>query len=111
MSETGTIWRRQAEGQPWQAAKQGEALYSGDLLKAINQGNADCPVLDAGTTDLVTAVPSESVRDALLAMFQRDVGRLPVVDEDDQTKLLGYLSRANVMSAHMKRLQEEQESA
>ncbi len=84
-------------------------ITRGDLLKAVNQGHADWKVLEAGTTDLVTACPQDSVRDALLAMSQRDVGRLPVVDPDNPKHLLGYLSRANVMAAHLKRLKEESE--
>src|SRR5207237_651058 len=35
VTATGTIWRRQAEGKPWEAVKQGEALYSGDLLLGL----------------------------------------------------------------------------
>ena len=79
----------------------------GDLLKALRNGSTDDTVLAAGTTDLSVAYPDDSVRDALTRMLQRDIGRLPVVDCDDHSKIVGYLSRGNVISAHLKHLAEE----
>jgi chloride channel protein, CIC family len=53
------------------------------------------------------AYPDDTVRDALTRMLQRDIGRLPVVAHDDPSKIVGYLSRGNVISAHLKHLAEE----
>ena len=64
-------------------------------------------VLEAGNSDVGIAYPDESVREALTRMLQRDIGRLPVVTRDDPKGVVGYLSRGNVMSAHLKRLSEE----
>ena len=79
----------------------------GDLLKALQKGSTDETVLEAGSTDVSVAYPDDSVRDALTRMLQRDIGRLPVVDCDDHSKIVGYLSRGNVISAHLKQLAEE----
>ena len=79
-------------------------ITRGDLIKALRNGGTDETVLDAGTTDLSVAYPDDSVRDALTLMVQRDVGRLPVVMRDNSRKIVGYLSRGNVMSAHLKHL-------
>ncbi|MBI1257263.1 MAG: CBS domain-containing protein [Chloroflexi bacterium] len=81
----------------------------GDLLKALQKGSTDDTVLEAGSTDVSVAYPDDSVRDALTRMLQRDIGRLPVVDCDDPSKIVGYLSRGNVISAHLKQLAEESE--
>jgi hypothetical protein len=35
VTATGTVWRREAVGKPWVAVKQGEAVYSGDLLLGV----------------------------------------------------------------------------
>jgi H+/Cl- antiporter ClcA/CBS domain-containing protein len=79
----------------------------GDLLKAINAGHPEWTVLDAGCNDVVTAQPDDSVREALTQMLQRDIGRMPVVDEGGD--LVGYLSRASIMAAHMEQLRQEHE--
>lgn len=79
----------------------------GDLIKALREGQTNEMVLEAGTTDLSVAYPDDSVRDALNRMLQRDIGRLPVVARDDPQKIVGYLSRGNIMSAHLKQLAEE----
>lgn len=81
----------------------------GDLLRAIQAGQADETVLEAGTSDLIVAYPNDTVREALARMFQRDVGRLPVVEPDAPAHVIGYLSRANVMAAQMQSLRDEQE--
>lgn len=79
----------------------------GDLLKALRDGWTQQTVLEAGSADVTVSYPDESVREALTRMLQRDVGRLPVVARDDPKRIVGYLSRGNVMSAHLKRLSEE----
>jgi CIC family chloride channel protein len=84
-------------------------ITRGDLLAALNGGHTDWTVLDAGTQDVVVAYPGETVRDALVRMLQNDIGRLPVVAPGENSKLVGYLSRANVMQAHIRHLQEEHE--
>ncbi len=80
-----------------------------DLLAVLNAGQTERTVLDAGARDLIVAYPDESVRDALVRMLRSDIGRLPVVERDHPTHLVGYLSRGNVMTAYMDRLREEGE--
>ena len=36
----------------------------------------------------------------------KDVGRIPVVDRDDRTRLLGVLRRHDIIKAYRKRLEE-----
>ena len=79
----------------------------GDLLKALYDGHTAETVLEAGTQDLIVAYPDDSAHEALNRLLQRDIGRLPVVSHDDPRKILGYLSRGNIISAHLKHLSEE----
>ena len=48
-----------------------------------------------------------SLRDAADHMVREDVGRLPVVARQDPTKLVGMLTRSDLLSAHASRLDEE----
>src|SRR5205085_7322304 len=78
-----------------------------DLLQAVNAGQADKTVLDVGTCDLIVVYPDDSVREALTRMLLGNVGRLPVVDPAQPTKIVGYLSRVDVMAAQMGKTTEE----
>ena len=49
-----------------------------------------------------------------MSYFQRhlrkcchNIGRLPVVDRNDPARILGYLGRPGIMSARLRRLEEE----
>lgn len=82
-------------------------LTRGDILKALRERSADCTVLEFATTEVITSYPDQTVRDALNSMLFADIGRLPVVSREQPQRIVGYLSRANVIEAHMKRLKEE----
>jgi CIC family chloride channel protein len=56
--------------------------------------------LQAGTRDLLLAYPDESIGVALRRMGADDVGRLPVVERNDPTHLLGLLRRADLVRAY-----------
>jgi H+/Cl- antiporter ClcA/CBS domain-containing protein len=83
-------------------------ITRGDLLRAIELGaDGDTTVLDAGSRRLVVSYPDELLHEAVTKMLRNDIGRLPVVSREDQRKLLGYLGRAGVMAARLRRLEEE----
>ncbi|MGA1489091.1 MAG: chloride channel protein [Planctomycetota bacterium] len=72
-------------------------------LERARAGGAD----GSGTTveavmvrSLLTATPEESMGEALERMAVRDVGRMPVVDARDPTRLLGILRRSDVLRAY-----------
>ena len=48
-----------------------------------------------------------SLRDAADHMVREDVGRLPVVDREDPARLIGILTRSDVLKANARRLEEE----
>ena len=51
--------------------------------------------------------PDMSLRDAADHMVREDVGRLPVVDRDDPRRLIGIITRSDLLKVHAKRLDEE----
>ena len=60
------------------------------------------PVKDVMTKELIVAGPEESLEDALMKLLDRKVGRLPVVDNNDQTKLVGLLTKYDIIRTHAK---------
>ncbi len=63
-------------------------------------------VIDITNTHPVIAYPDEPVWYALRAMGEKDVGRLPVVDREDPTKLLGMLRRGDLVRAYQRGIQK-----
>ena len=100
--------RRQAVAVVDDEGKLAGIITRGDLLRAIEQGaDADTTVLDAGSRRLVVTYPDELLGEAVTKMLRDDIGRLPVVAREDPRRLVGYLGRASVMAARLRRLEEE----
>lgn len=78
-----------------------------DLLTAARSEGLGESVLEAGTTNLIVAYPDETVRQALVRMMHNNIGRLPVVEPEEPSKVVGYLSRSNIMSAYLQRVRDE----
>ena len=84
-------------------------ITRGDIVRALRKENATpgMTALEAGSTDLVVTHPDEPLQAALTKMLRHNVGRLPVVERADPTRVIGYLGRACILSARM-RLHEEE---
>ena len=83
-------------------------ITRGDIVRALRLSQSEkMTVAEAGSTDLTVAFPDEPLHAALSKMLNRDVGRLPVVERNNRTKLVGYLGRAAILSARMKLHDEE----
>ncbi len=111
--------RRISEGDPTLSQRQATMIFygqnrlvgiitRGDILRALrlNRGG-ELTVAEAGTANLEVTFPDEPLHTALTRMLNRDIGRLPVVERGDATKVIGYLGRAAILSARM-RLNEEE---
>jgi len=82
----------------------------GDVIRALQEESAaEIPAIRAGSRELVVAFPDETLQDAVAKMLKRDVGRLPVVSREDGTTVVGYLGRADILSARAKWHQEEEQ--
>jgi CIC family chloride channel protein len=83
-------------------------ITRGDIVRALRQDQTgEMTVAEAGSTNLAVAFPDEPLHSALTKMLNRDVGRLPVVERNNPTRVLGYLGRAAILSARMKIHEEE----
>jgi chloride channel protein, CIC family len=84
-------------------------LTRGDIVRALESDpSGRTPVADAGSTDPAVAFADSTVHEAMTTMMRRDVGRLPVVDRANPTRLIGYLGRAEILAVHLKQHTEEE---
>jgi CIC family chloride channel protein len=80
----------------------------GDILLALHKDPAGTmTVLEAGSDHLVVTYPEETLSEASAKMLHHGIGRLPVVDRTDPRRLVGYLGRAGIMAARLRRFEEE----
>jgi H+/Cl- antiporter ClcA len=76
-------------------------LTRGDVLAALDREDVDnLRMREVGTTPPVVAYPDDTLEQALGRMIGADVGRLPVVDRDDPTRLVGLVSRDALAAAY-----------
>jgi chloride channel protein, CIC family len=83
-------------------------ITRGDVMRALDRDPTGAmTVLDAGTRNVIVTYPDEMLHDASAKMLRNDIGRLPVVDRNDPMQVVGYLGRAGIMAARLRRLDEE----
>lgn len=82
-------------------------ITRGDLVRAIEKSPEGSTVVEAGTQNLIIAFPDEILHEAVTRMVRHDIGRLPIVRRDNPRKIVGYLGRASVMTARLRRHEEE----
>ena len=80
----------------------------GDLLRALDKDPSGAmTVQGAGSTHLVVTYPDELISEAAAKFLHFNIGRLPVVDRNDDRKVVGYLGRAGILAARQRRLDDE----
>ena len=84
-------------------------ITRGDILRVLRESmSGTMTVLDAGETGLIVAYEDESLHDAAARMLKHNIGRLPVVDRQDQRRAIGYLGRSAILAAQAKFYEEEE---
>lgn len=83
-------------------------ITRGDILRVLDE-NPDpaMTVLEAGTRDVVVTYPDEVLYDAAARMLGHNIGRLPVVSRGNPRQIVGYLGRANILAARLRRIEDE----
>lgn len=83
-------------------------ITRGDVVRVLGEaGSNNITVLEAGSRNLTVTYPDELLREAVAKLLKNDIGRLPVVNRANPRQLVGYLGRANVLAAQLRRFQEE----
>ena len=83
-------------------------ITSTDMRTKVKDSDLDRPVRDFMTKDPAHVFPGATVHDALMEMVGRNIGHLPVVDDEDPQKLVGFLTRQDVLGVEKRILQDEQ---
>lgn len=76
-----------------------------DIVTA--DGHPHALIGDLVRHDPVVALRDETLRQVADRMVAREVGVMPVVDDDDPTRLHGLVTQANLFRAHVRMLEEE----
>ncbi|MCC6403049.1 MAG: chloride channel protein [Fimbriimonadaceae bacterium] len=83
-------------------------LTVGDLMRAMEMDPSGArTAMEACSADPIVAYPDEVLRDAVIKMVANDIGRLPVVERQENGRLVGYLDRTQLMKARMRWYEEE----
>ncbi|MCQ1536923.1 chloride channel protein [Methanosarcina sp. KYL-1] len=78
-----------------------------DLRGKVKYGEVDRKIGDIASREVEVAYPDESLDVVLNRLAVRDIGRLPVVDREDRTKLLGLITRSDVVNSYNKKVVEK----
>jgi CIC family chloride channel protein len=65
-------------------------------------------VKDLARTDIITVRPDEDLASVLRKFTVRNLNELPVVDPNDESRLLGMVSRRQVIALYNRRVAELQ---
>ncbi|NHI90968.1 MAG: CBS domain-containing protein [Candidatus Lokiarchaeota archaeon] len=71
-----------------------------DVRKAILDGNKEILAKDLCKRKLISSFPDETIHDIMIKMLKHDIGRLPVVDRRNPKKILGIITRSDIVKAH-----------
>ncbi len=63
---------------------------------------------ELATAEVITVTPDQNLNDALAKIGYRNIEQLPVVDKKDPRKIVGMLSRRDIISAYNKALLEKE---
>ncbi|MEE9126521.1 MAG: CBS domain-containing protein, partial [Planctomycetota bacterium] len=61
---------------------------------------------EIATEDVLRVTPDENLNDALKRFTLKNIGELPVVDPDDPQRVVGILSRKDLIGAYGRRVRE-----
>lgn len=75
-----------------------------DIENAMGKGGTELTVNDICTKNIIVIYPDQSIYDALARLRGQDIGRIPVVDRNDRTKLLGILTRHDITKAYISKM-------
>ena len=73
-----------------------------DIRSALQERGLEYLVIarDVATTNIISITPSDSIQDALYKMGRSGISHLPVVEEEDNRKVVGTLNKKDVMAVY-----------
>lgn len=77
-----------------------------DIRDKVKQGKLDKTIGEIATSNLIVAYPDESLNTVLQRLATKDIGRLPVVSRKDSRKILGIITRSDIVKLYDKTIVE-----
>jgi len=78
-----------------------------DLRNRVKPGEINKKIGNITTREVEVAYPDETLDIALKRLASKQIGRLPVVAREDKTKLLGLITRSDIVNAYNKKVVEK----
>ncbi|MDR0532582.1 MAG: chloride channel protein [Verrucomicrobiales bacterium] len=82
-------------------------ITRGDLVKMVELADLQQPVRRFASKNLIVIFPEDTLHTAVEKLLRHRIGRLPVVKSENPSCLIGYLSRADILSARQRYYEEE----
>lgn len=70
-----------------------------DISRLIHEGKGEARLADVVSGLLITCYPHERLHRARDRIFEQDIGRLLVIDTEDRRRLVGILTRSDILRA------------
>lgn len=88
----------------------GDGLLAGmvtrtDINKALAEGSGEAEISTVMSRDLIVCYPNESLKTAMHKIASRNIGRIPVVERDNESRLIGILTRKSLINAYNRALE------
>ena len=75
-----------------------------DLRDKVEHDKLEKTIGEIATKDISVAYPEETLNDVLKRLASKDIGRLPVVSRSDNRKLLGIVTRSDIVKLYDKKI-------
>jgi CIC family chloride channel protein len=75
-----------------------------DIRELPVPGIMDLPVTSAMSKQLIVCNPENTLQDVFIKLNKCDIGHLPVVEQDNPKKLVGIITRSDVIKAYDQRI-------
>lgn len=82
-------------------------LTQEDVRRALKEGKHNATAAELETKEMILTYPDENLNEVLEKMALSGIGRLPVVARKDEKRLVGFITRSDIIKAHRKRVMEE----
>jgi CIC family chloride channel protein len=77
-------------------------ICGSDVRQAISSGRGHELVSTIASSHVITANPDETLYEVLKRFGSRDLGHLPVVDPVDSSRVVGLITRADILEAYQR---------
>lgn len=74
-----------------------------EIRNAILENKYDMKVKDVEYKNLLIAYPNDSLAETINRMVERDVSYIPVVEPSDPTRLVGLITKGDILKAYYKK--------